>query len=91
MKKSATKDELSYMGAVKELSCAVCDQPGPSDAHHVRTGQGMSQRAGNYCVVPLCNDCHQGKDGIHGTQFAWKLRKMSEMDALDHTIRRMTQ
>jgi len=83
--------ESDYMRRVKELPCGVCEQAGPSDAHHVRAGQGMSQRAGNYCTVPLCKECHQGKHGIHGDRMAWKLRKLSEMDVLDATIAQMAR
>jgi len=84
-----TAAEHAYMGRVKELPCGVCEQAGPSDAHHVRTGQGMSQRAGNYCVVPLCKSCHQGPHGIHGDRAMWKIHKLTEMDVLDETIARM--
>jgi len=84
-----TAAERAYMGRIKELACGVCGAPAPSEAHHVRTGQGMSQRAGNYCTVPLCVHCHRGPNGLHGNRSLWKIRKLSEMDVLDATIARM--
>lgn len=84
-----TLAEKAHMNRVKEMACAVCGQPGPSDAHHIRTGQGMSQRAGNFLVIPLCKGCHQGKNGIHGDRAMWKIRKLTELDALDETLSRI--
>ncbi len=81
--------ERAYMHRVKELPCGVCRAPGPSEAHHVRTGQGMSQRAGNYCTIPLCIPCHRGPNGLHGDRALWKIHKLSEMDVLDDTIGRL--
>ena len=86
-----TSAERDYMRSIKELPCAVCGQPGPSEAHHVRTGHGMSQRAGNYCTVPLCVPCHRGPNGLHGNRSLWKIYKMTEMDALDKTIAQMAR
>lgn len=51
----------------------------------------MGQRAGHGLVIPLCWDCHQGPQGIHGDRSAWRLRKMNELDALDNTILSLEQ
>ena len=75
-----------HVARVKQLPCGVCGAPAPSAAHHVRTGQGMSQRAGDFCTIPLCWEHHQGTTGIHGDRSAWRLRKLTEMDVLDDTI-----
>lgn len=78
-----------YMARVKELPCAVCGAPGPSDAHHIRMGFGKGEKASDFLTVPLCKEHHQGKTGIHGDRSAWRLRKMDEHDALAYTIRRL--
>lgn len=80
-----------YMALVKRLLCVVhrklgVPQEGPTYAHHVRAGQGMSQRAGDFCVAALCHDCHQGPLGVHGDKTLMKIAKLSEMDMLDLTI-----
>ena len=36
----------SYLGRVADLGCLICR--GPAEIHHVRFGQGMSQRASDY-------------------------------------------
>lgn len=36
MNQSYTKAEREHIAKVKELPCSVCDNPGPSDAHHIR-------------------------------------------------------
>jgi hypothetical protein len=71
------------MGRIKEMPCSVCDANGPSDAHHI-------EQSLQYCVIPLCKDCHQGSfNGLHGQKRAWILRKMTELDALNKTIQRL--
>lgn len=80
-----------YMALVKRLPCVVCThldtaQVGPTYAHHVRTGQGMGQRAGAFCTAALCYDCHQGPLGVHGDRTTMKIAKLTEMAMLDLTI-----
>jgi hypothetical protein len=73
------------MGRIKLMACSVCDATGPSDAHHI-------EQSLQYCVIPLCKDCHQGSfNGLHGQKRAWILRKMSELDALNKTIQRLVE
>ena len=85
MNSKLSASQRSHLARVKELPCSVCDAPGPSDAHHIE--QGLQ-----FCVVALCKECHQGPVmGWHGQKRAWAIRKMSELDALDVTIRRLMQ
>ena len=80
-----TEAERAHVQRVKEISCSVCDAPGPSDAHHIKQGQHLT-------TVALCKDCHQGSfSGWHGQRRAWAVRKMDELDALAVTIRRLMQ
>ena len=81
-----------WVSLVKQLPCVLCrllrlQQEGATDAHHIREGQGMSQRAGDYCVIALCHEgCHQGRFGVHGDRTLLRIAKVSEMDLLDLTI-----
>ena len=81
-KKSPTAAERRHIAAVKSLPCSVCDAPGPSDCHEIKQGQW-------YTSVALCESCHRGYNGLHGTKAFWRIRKMDELDALDVTIRRL--
>jgi hypothetical protein len=75
--------ERRHVAKVKELPCSVCNQAGPSDAHHIK--QGL-----HYTVVALCKSCHQGsKMGWHGEKRAWAIAKMEEIDALNVTIKNL--
>ena len=75
--------EHEYIQRVKMLPCSVCDEPGPSDAHHVKQHR-------QYVCVALCKSCHQGSIlGWHGQKRAWAIRKMDELDALNVTIQRL--
>lgn len=78
-----TAAEREHVGRVKELQCAVCDAEGPSIAHHIEQGS-------HFTVVALCGDCHTGSNnGIHGRRVLWKIKKLSELDALNITLRRL--
>lgn len=78
-----TARERAYIGRVKALPCSVCDQAGPSDAHHVK--QGLQ-----YTCVALCKDCHQGShNGWHGRRALWNVMRMTEIDALNITLQRI--
>jgi hypothetical protein len=75
--------ERRHLAMVKVLPCSVCDAPGPSEAHHIV--QGLQ-----YTCIALCPECHTGpRMGWHGQRFAWKIRKMEEIDALNVTIKRL--
>lgn len=77
-----TAVESDHMARVKSLPCSVCDAPAPSAAHHINQGQ-------HFTTVALCWQCHQGKDGWHGTKVLWRIRKMDELDALNITLGRL--
>jgi hypothetical protein len=84
-----TKAESNYMSKVASLPCVVCGNQ-PVELHHVREGQGMSQRAQNWLVIPLCPSCHRDSMmGLHGQRNMWRIKKMDEMDALAKTIELM--
>lgn len=85
-KKAMTVAEREYVGRVKLLPCSCCGASSPSIAHHVREGQGASQRAQHWLTISLCNDCHIAPLGIHGDKTFMKIYKMDEMDLLARTI-----
>ena len=75
--------ERAHLAAVKELPCSVCDQSGPSEAHHIEQRQ-------QYTAVALCESCHRGAlMGWHGQRRMWAIKKMSELDALNVTVQRL--
>lgn len=82
------------MGRVKSLSCVLCDllgqpQSGVTEAHHIRTGHGLGDRASDFLTVALCVECHRGTHGFHGTKTLMRIAKLTEMDLLAETIRQM--
>lgn len=79
------------MERVAAMPCVCCEmlgqsQDGKTFVHHIREDQGASQRASPYLTVPLCYECHQGKNGIHGDRALLKVLKISEIDLLAATI-----
>jgi hypothetical protein len=63
--------------------------PGPSDAHHILEGRIKGRRAGHFCTIPLCKECHQGKEGIHGNQAMLKVMKENELSLLSKTMEKL--
>lgn len=67
----ANKSEKAHLSAVANLGCIVCRNErlgqSPAEIHHIRSGQGMSQRASNYDVIPLCHSHH--RTGGYGIAF----------------------
>lgn len=63
MIKSKTKEEKKWLSDVAELGCICCRNMGfgasLAEIHHVRTGQGMAQRASHTDVLPLCPPHHR--------------------------------
>lgn len=75
--------EREHLARIKEMDCAVCRAPGPSQAHHIE--QGLQ-----YTCIPLCPDCHTGSlNGIHGQKRMWWVMKLDELKALNATIERL--
>ena len=89
---SRSKQASNYLGKVKQLDCVLCSllgqaQTSVTEAHHIRTGHGLGDRASDYLAIALCVDCHRGTHGFHGTKAMMKIAKLSEMDLLAETIR----
>lgn len=76
------KAEREHIAKVVDLGCIICS--GPACAHHIRTGQGMGQKASHYEVIPLCHYHHQGEEGIHtlGTR-SWQFKYGTELELLE--------
>ena len=78
-----TASEREHVERVKSLPCSVCDQPGPSEAHEIEQGYWFT-------TVALCSDCHRGSvNGLHGQRRMWAIFKMTELSALNETLRKL--
>lgn len=83
MNNRLTAKERAHHERVKSLPCSVCDQPGPSESHHI------AQRL-QYTCIALCPSCHRDNTlGWHGQRRMWAIRKMNELDALNVTLERL--
>jgi len=79
----------AWKSNVAALGCILCRHfdlgETPANLHHVREGQGLSQRASDWLIVPLCREHHQGKTGVHGAEFYTRWR-LDELDLLAMTL-----
>lgn len=80
--------EKRYMTIAASMPCQLCGSM-PVELHHAREGQGGSQRAGDFLVIPLCPDCHRGSLGIHGDKTMLRVNKTNEMALLNQTIKQV--
>ena len=75
-----------YLDWVASQNCVLCGAVGVH-CHHIREGQGMAQRASDYLAIPLCPECHQGPNGLHGDRSLFRVYKVNELDLLARTIK----
>lgn len=85
-----TKAEKQHLNKVADLGCLVCRNMGrfgvPAEIHHIRSGQGMSQRASHYETLPLCPEHHRlGSYGkaFHAGRKAWEANFGQERELLE--------
>lgn len=82
-KPAPTVAEKRHIERVAALDCVVCDAPGPSEVHEPEQGMWWISCA-------LCPSCHRDSlNGIHGQRRIWNVKRMTEMDAISETIRRI--
>lgn len=88
----STTAEREHMGKVAAAGCVLCRYLGygfsPAEVHHIREGQGASQRASNWLTVGLCPEHHRGASGLHGlgTRGFYTRYKLDELDLLAMTL-----
>lgn len=83
-----------WKSRVAELGCIVCGDP--ASLHHIRSGQGMSQRAPDVLVIPLCPLHHQhgttmAAPSVHGAPQHFRARFGTEIDLLAQTMARVLE
>lgn len=79
-KPAQTKAEREHVARVKAMPCAVCSEPGPSEAHEIEQGLW-------WLSVPLCPSCHRSEfNGLHGQKRMWAVMKQTELTALNQTL-----
>ena len=78
------------MARVAQMPCVLCGAQ-PVEVHHIREGQGASQRAQDTLTVPLCSEHHRGASGIHGLgrRGFYTRYKLDELDLLAATLERL--
>ena len=87
---------MKHLDRIAAMPCALCEKLGQpqesrTECHHIRTGQGMAQRARDELAIPLCGMCHRGPNGLHGDRSLFRIAKTDELDLLADTIRRLTR
>ncbi|MCK5601317.1 DUF968 domain-containing protein [Candidatus Pacearchaeota archaeon] len=89
-KKNLTAAEKKYLSRIAEQGCCACRfvlgyHDTPASIHHIRDGQGGSQRAPTHETLPLCPIHHQtGGYGvaIHSGEIEWESKFGTERELL---------
>lgn len=82
-KRPPSESERAHIMRIKDMACIVCWAPGPSECHEIEQGLWFTS-------IPLCADCHRGGfNGIHGQRRIWNAKKLTELVALNATIRNL--
>ncbi len=76
---------MTHLSTIRAMPCILCEIGGtvqgtPTEAHHPRAGQGMSQKAADALAIPLCGACHRGPYGVHGDRHLLTRAKVTELD-----------
>jgi hypothetical protein len=61
----------------------------PVEVHHLMSGRVPGRRSSDWLAIPLCPDCHRGRNGIHGQQAMLKVMRKTELDLLAETFQRV--
>jgi hypothetical protein len=84
------KAEREHLSRVAALGCIVCRNLNygetPAEIHHIRTGQGVAQRADNFSSIPLCHSHHRtGGHGVamHAGRRTWEKNFGTELELLE--------
>jgi hypothetical protein len=84
------KAEREHLSQVSSLGCIVCRNLGhgetPAEIHHCSSGTGLSVRADNYHVIPLCHFHHRTGGhcaAIHAGRKTWELNFETELNLLN--------
>lgn len=93
MSKSKTKAEKLHLSRVAALGCIVCRNlnygESPAEIHHCSSGTGLSVRADNFHVIPLCHAHHRtGGYGvaIHAGRKSWEEKFGTEAELLSQVL-----
>lgn len=83
-------EDPTYLAAVEEMPCHVCNRAPAGHAHHDRYAVGVGRRADDSQVIPLCPEHHRAlHDG--GPPFrAWtrEQRRQWAAEAIQATLAR---
>ncbi|WP_336242108.1 Ref family recombination enhancement nuclease [Enterobacter cloacae] len=84
------KADSLHLSRVDALGCIVCRNHNlgetPAEIHHIRSGQGISQRADHRKSIPLCHMHHRNGGygvAIHAGRKQWEKNFGTELQLLE--------
>lgn len=95
-----SKAGKQWMADVASLGCVACRNHGygetPAEVHHIRDGQGASQRADDTETIPLCPAHHRGTahpivPSVHRDKRRFEREFGTERELLAQTVREVNE
>ena len=84
---SKTKVIKKHLDEVARIGCMVCRSPFVHLHHISPKNTGMGRRTSDWCVIPLCQEHHQGNTGIHHNKTKFENKHGKEIDLLEIIIK----
>jgi len=87
--KAGRVEDPAHLARVRSLPCIVCqagNQITPTEAHHIRDGVGMGQKAGDHEAIPLCSFHHRTGVSIHLSPITFQWLYGTERELLARTL-----
>ena len=79
-------EDPEHLARVRALPCLVCGRM-PVEAHHIRQGCGMGQKASDREAIPLCSFCHRtGPWAFHASPSSFQRDHGTERELLARTL-----
>ncbi|WP_421174128.1 Ref family recombination enhancement nuclease [Aeromonas enteropelogenes] len=94
---SKSMADKQWLDDVSSLCCIACRNAGLgsslAEIHHVRSGQGMAQRAEHTAVLPLCPRHHRAcySTGFHAAPRSWQAEHGTEAELLEQVAREVAE
>ncbi len=84
--KAKRLEDPAHLARVRSLPCLICGTV-PSEAHHIRQGVGMGQKAGDHEAINLCAWHHRtGPMAFHAGPGVFQAIHGTERELLARTL-----
>lgn len=95
--KAKRLEDPAHLARVRSLPCLICHagystQTTPTEAHHIRQGVGMGQKASDHETISLCSWHHRtGPNAFHNGPSIFQWLYGTERELLARTLKMLEE